>query len=131
MHVYVPLRPKYTNEQAAGFAERLAARVVEANPGLATLERSKSKRSKKLIYLDHLQNARGKSVASAYSVRARPGATVSTPLTWAEVKRGVDPSKFTIRTLPGWLAKTGDLFATVLRQKQSLERALERLDKPD
>ncbi|MEP7356125.1 MAG: non-homologous end-joining DNA ligase [Anaerolineales bacterium] len=128
MHLYVPLRPEYTYEQAARFAERLAARVVKANPKLATLERSKSKRSKKLIYLDHLQNARGKTVAAAYSVRARPGATVSTPLTWAEVKRGVDLAKFTIRTLPARLAKQGDLFAPVLRQKQSLAPALARLD---
>jgi len=126
MHVYVPLRAKYTYEQVAAFAERLAARVVAENPLLATLERSKSKRSKKLIYLDHLQNARGKSVASAYSVRARPGATVSTPLKWAEVERGVDPAKFTMLTLPARLARTGDLFAPVLQRKQSLDHALAR-----
>jgi bifunctional non-homologous end joining protein LigD len=127
MHVYVPLRPKHTYEQAAGFAERLAARVVKENPRLATLERSKSKRSKKLIYLDHLQNARGKSVASAYSVRARPGAPVSTPLNWAEVRRGVDPARFTMLTLPARLAKIGDLFAPVLQKKQALDSAMERL----
>jgi bifunctional non-homologous end joining protein LigD len=128
MHLYVPLLPKYTYEQAAGFAARLAAQVVQGNPRLATLERSKRKRSKKLIYLDHLQNARGKTVASPYSVRARPGAMVSTPVTWAEVRRGVDPAKFTIVTLPARLAKTGDLFAPVLQKKQSLEIALHWLD---
>ncbi len=128
MHLYVPLKPHYNYEQAAAFAERLAARVVKANPKLATLERSKGKRSKKLIYLDHLQNARGKSVASAYSVRARPGATVSTPLTWEEVKRGVDPAKYTIKTLPARLAQKGDLFAPVLKKKQGLEQALKRLE---
>jgi bifunctional non-homologous end joining protein LigD len=101
--------------------------VVKENPSLATLERSKSKRSKKHIYLDHLQNARGKSVASAYSVRVRPGATVSTPLTWAEVKRGVAPAKFTMLTLPARLIKTGDLFAPVLQKKQRLDGAIERL----
>jgi bifunctional non-homologous end joining protein LigD len=129
LHVYVPLRPVYPYATIAAFAERVAARVVAENPGPATLERSKKKRAARSIYVDHLQNARGKSVAGPYAVRARPGATVSAPLTWREVKRHVDPHDYTIKTMPRRLARLGDLFAPVLAKKQSLERAQQRLEK--
>jgi bifunctional non-homologous end joining protein LigD len=129
LHVYVPVKPVYTYELAADFAERAAALVVAENPGSATLERSKKKRAGDLIYLDHLQNARGKSVAAPYSVRARPGATVSAPLTWREVKRHVEPGEFTLKTMPKRLGRSGDLFEPVLRKKQNLERARQRLGK--
>ena len=127
MHVYVPLQPTYSYEEAAQFAQRVAEVVVRENPRLATLERSKRKRPPQRIYVDYLQNARGKSVASAYSVRARAGATVSTPLKWTEVKRGVDPTDYTLQTVPARITRLGDLFKPVLRQKQRLEAAQKQL----
>jgi bifunctional non-homologous end joining protein LigD len=129
LHVYVPIRAEVTAETAAGFAQRVAALVVAENPNLATLQRPLGKRPPKTVYVDHLQNATGKSVAAAYSARAKPGATVSAPLSWAEVKRGTDPEAYTIKTMPRRLAQKGDLFRPVLRAKQSLPAALRRLEK--
>jgi hypothetical protein len=128
MHLYVPIAPHYSYEQVAQFAELVARHAMKEHPHLSTLERSLKKRMGGLIYLDHLQNARGKSVVAPYSVRAEAGATVSTPLTWAEVERPLSPGDFTIATLPQRLTQQGDLFAPVLTQKQELGEAIERLE---
>jgi len=128
MHLYVPIAPLYSYEQVAQFAELVARHATKEYPQLGTLERSLKKRRGGRIYLDHLQNARGKSVVAPYSVRAQAGATVSTPLTWAEVERPVSPRDFTIVTLPQRLTQRGDLFAPVLTQKQELSEAIERLE---
>ena len=127
MHIYVPIASHYSYEQVAQFAEVVARRVVEKYPQLGTLERSLKKRRGGRIYLDHLQNARGKSVVVPYSVRAQPGATVSTPLTWAEVEHPLSPGEFTLATLSQRLTQRGDLFAPVLAQKQDLRAAIEKL----
>ena len=85
------------------------------------MERSLKKRPLQSIYVDHQQNARGKSVAAAYSVRPRPGATVSAPLEWAEVKRGkITPEDFTIENMLDRIQKKGDLFSPVLAPTQKL-----------
>ena len=128
MHVYVPIAPLYSYTQVAQFAELVARHATKEHPQLGTLERSLKKRMGGRIYLDHLQNARGKSVVAPYSVRAEAGATVSTPLTWAEVERPLSPGDFTIATLPQRLTQRGDLFAPVLTQKQELGKAIERLE---
>jgi bifunctional non-homologous end joining protein LigD len=128
MHVYVPIASLYSYEQVAQFAEVLARRVVEKYPQLGTLERSLKKRKGGRIYLDHLQNARGKSVVAPYSVRAQAGATVSTPLTWTEVEHPLRPGEFTLTTLPQRLTQRGDLFAPVLAKKQDLSAAIEKLE---
>jgi bifunctional non-homologous end joining protein LigD len=129
IHVYVPIKPKYSYEEVADFAESVAHLVEEANPEVATTERSLKKRKKARIYVDHMQNARGKSVVAPYSVRPKPGATVSAPLEWNEVKRGkVTIQDFTIRTMMARLKRKGDLFKPVLGGRQSLERARTRLE---
>jgi len=128
MHIYVPIASSYSYEQVAQFAESVARHATKEHPQLATLERSLKKRRRGRIYLDHLQNARGKSVVAPYSVRAEAGATVSTPLAWAEVEHPFSPRDFTIATLPQRLARRGDLFAPVLTQKQELGKAIERLE---
>lgn len=79
------------------------------------------------IYLDTTRNARGQAVAVAYSVRPYPGATVSTPLKWSEVRKGLDPSKYTIKTLPKRIEKLGDLWLPVLGKGINLARCLETL----
>jgi bifunctional non-homologous end joining protein LigD len=129
IHVYVPIKPVYSYEETAAFAERVAKLVERENEHVATLERSLKKRKKGRIYVDHMQNARGKSVVSPYSVRPKPGATVSAPLEWSEVKqKTVTISDFTIKSMPKRLAQKGDLFKEVLTNRQSLDQAFEKLE---
>ncbi len=123
IHVYVPIKPLYSYEQARQFAQVIASLCREERPDLITLETATGKRQGK-IYLDYLQNVRGKTVASVYSVRAQAGAPVSTPLEWREVRRGLRPGDFTIANVPERLEKKGDLFAGVLEEKQDLLEAL-------
>jgi Predicted eukaryotic-type DNA primase len=88
IHVYVPIKPEYTYEQIADLAAAIAKTVADENPKSATVERGKAKRKKEQIYVDHLQNAYGKSVVAPYSVRPKKGATVSAPVDWKEVEKG-------------------------------------------
>lgn len=113
IHVFVPLKPGYTHEQANRFACDIAAAVTREVPGM-TVERSLDKRRGRL-YLDCMQNAYGKTIVAPYSPRAIDGAPVSAPLKWEEVNRKLDPKKFNIRTMPNRLAKLGDLFAAVFK----------------
>jgi bifunctional non-homologous end joining protein LigD len=132
LHVYVPIKPVHSYEEVADFAARVAARVVEANPEIATIERSLQKRQRKQIYVDAMQNARGKSVVAPYSVRPRPGATVSAPLEWREVKaQKITPQDFTIKNIPARVARKSDLFRAVLKGKQTLTKALAELIEGD
>jgi bifunctional non-homologous end joining protein LigD len=122
IHVYAPLKPVHGYEEVADFAERAASIVAGELPRLATVERSLKKRTRGSIYVDHFQNARGKSVVAPYSARPRPGATVSAPLDWAEVKRGkITPQDFTIENMRKRIERKGDLFSPVLKLKQRLE----------
>jgi bifunctional non-homologous end joining protein LigD len=128
VHVYVPIKPAYTYEQVAALAAAIAARVADAVPEQATVARSKAKRKDTQIYVDHMQNAYGKSVVGPYSVRPKPGAPVSAPLTWDEVrKKKIDIEDFTIKTMAARLKKKGDLFAKVLADKQGLKKAMAML----
>src|SRR5207249_304879 len=86
MHIYIPLGAKYTYEQSKLFAQLIAGMVHEQIPSFTSLERSPSKRKGKL-YLDFLQNRSIQTISAPYSLRPKPGATVSTPLHWEEVKK--------------------------------------------
>lgn len=114
LHVYFPCKKKYDYDTVRDFAEVLASMVQERLPAITTLERSLSKRKKNQIYVDYLQNSRGQTLASAYSVRPRPGATVSMPVDWKEVKKGLHPSQFTIKNALKRVKQKGDLFEPVL-----------------
>lgn len=127
IHVYVPIEPKYPYEQVPDLAERIAKMVARENPKTATVERSKSKRKKNQIYVDFLQNAYGKSVVAPYSVRPKPGATVSAPLNWNEVeKKQISLKDFTIENMTERVKKKGDIFKAVLTSKQRLEEVFEK-----
>jgi len=127
LHVYVPLGAKYDYEQARSFAEIIASLTREQLPDTTTMERSLNKRKGK-IYLDYLQNKRGQTLASVYSLRPVPGATISTPLDWKEVKHGLSPSQFTMKTLPKRLAKKGDIFKGILSKGIDMAKCLKRLE---
>lgn len=99
LHVLVPLGGRCTFKQSRLLAELLARVIVEELPEIATLARVISRREGK-VYLDYLQNGEGKLLVAPFSVRPRPGATASTPLEWHEVDSRLDPSRFTIRTVP-------------------------------
>lgn len=105
LHVYVPLGKKYDYDQARDFANLVCMMANQLIPEFTTLERSLNKRSKDKIYMDYLQNRKGQTIACVYSLRPKPGATVSTPLQWSEVKKGLTPKDFTIKTIHERLKK--------------------------
>ncbi|MNT71661.1 putative ATP-dependent DNA ligase YkoU [compost metagenome] len=102
--------------------------VQEKLPELTTLERSLQKRDKKKIYLDYLQNRRAQTLASVYSIRPKPGAPVSAPLEWTEVKKGLHPTDFNIFNMDGRLKDKGDLFKPVLGKGIDLLKALSKFE---
>ncbi len=118
IHVFVPLAAGYSHEQAADFACSIAAAVCAKVPGM-TVERSLSQRRGRL-YLDCMQNGYGKTVVAPYSPRAIDGAPVSAPLKWSEITKKLDPLKYNLRTMPDRLAKVGDLFADVFKNRAKL-----------
>jgi DNA ligase D len=129
MHVYIPCGRKYDYDTVRDFAKILATMVHEQLPFSTTLERSLAKRKKDHIYVDYLQNSRGQTLASAYSVRPKPGATVSAPLEWKEVKKGLHPSQFTIKNMKKRADKKGDLFKGVLGKGVDIPAALRKLER--
>ncbi len=129
IHVYIPLGAVYSYEECRAFALLLAKMVVKALPELATLERSLAKRPPNKIYIDYLQNKKGQTLAAAYSVRPRAHATVSTPLDWDEVKPGLRPEQFTIRSIFERLEKTRDPFVGVLGKGINMKTAMQLLKK--
>jgi len=125
MHILVPVERRYTYEDTRQFAEIIAGAIARTNRGLATTEWTKSKRRGVLI--DSNQNGEGKTIASVYSVRPRPGAPVSTPLRWSEVNEKLDPLSFTMPVVRDRIRKHGDLFEGVLTTRQRLTDALKAL----
>jgi bifunctional non-homologous end joining protein LigD len=125
MHVLVPVERRYTYAQTRELCEIVAGAIARTHRGLATTEWSKAKRRGVLI--DANQNGEGKTIASAYSVRPRPGAPVSTPLRWDEVKEALDPTSFTMEVVLERIRRHGDLFEGVLTTRQRLEPALRAL----
>ncbi|PYS24367.1 MAG: DNA polymerase LigD [Acidobacteria bacterium] len=105
IHVYLPLKPKNDYRKVAAVAEALAAEVARRAPKIATIQRSLAKRQKQQVYVDAMQNARGKTIAAIFSARAKPGATVSMPLSWKQIEKGVKISDFTIENVPQLIKK--------------------------
>ncbi len=126
LHIHVPLARGTSAETALILGQLVATRVAVAQPKIATIERKVAARARDAVYVDYLQNIPGKTVAGAYSVRARAGATVSTPLAWDELTDSLDPAVFTIETVPERLEQVGDLWRAVMRKRNS-KRVLQAL----
>ena len=130
IHLVVPLPAGISYDTSAELALLIARVCVARNPGRATVERSLSRRPAGTIYVDPMQNARGKSMACAYSVRAKEGAPVSAPLGEREITARLKLSTFTVRTVPRRVARLGDLWGAALKPvptKRSLAKAVQFL----
>ncbi|MDI9569043.1 MAG: non-homologous end-joining DNA ligase [bacterium] len=125
MHIYVPLEAVYPYGTVRETAAFIASLVVAALPQIATITRSVGEREGK-VYIDYLQNVRGQTICSPYSPRPLPGAPVSMPLIWEEVAN-FSPQSYNIETAIGRLKEVGDLFAPVLKNRQSLKPVLNYL----
>src|SRR5256712_14153958 len=112
MHVYIPLPPRPPYETGRIFCEIVATLVAERHPRLATVERAVDARGRR-VYVDYMQNFRGKTLATAYSARASDFAGASTPLTWREAHAGVDHRDFTLTSLPARVRRAGALSAAL------------------
>jgi bifunctional non-homologous end joining protein LigD len=121
IHIYVPLKPKHDYNRIASLAAALADEIAERAPKIATTQRSLAKRGKQQVYVDWMQNAKGKSIAAPFSARAKRGASVSMPLHWEQVQRGVKISDFTIKNAPRLLAENGDPWKDFFKDRQLLK----------
>jgi bifunctional non-homologous end joining protein LigD len=126
IHVVAPITRRSTFKQTYDFAERASRLLESRHPGLVTTEWLKKKRSGVLV--DHRQNGHGKTIASVYSVRPKPGAPVSTPLRWEELTEDVRPRSFGMREALERVKRDGDLFAPVLEDPRSLAPAAKALE---
>lgn len=126
MHIYIPMGGLYSYEEARDFTKLLCVYIHEQLPDLTTLERSLKKRGPK-IYLDYLQNRKGQTIASAYSVRPEKNATVSTPLDWSEVKSSLKITEFTINSVPERVRDRDESFINILGKGIDMENAIDNL----
>ena len=126
LHIYIPLGAQYSYDQAKDFTKILCYFIKEQLPDLTTMERNIKKRKGK-IYLDFLQNRKGQTLAAPYCARPKPGATVSAPLLWEEVQKGLDMREFTIKTMPDRIKNRKGIFEPVLGKGIDIEEALEKL----
>jgi bifunctional non-homologous end joining protein LigD len=122
IHVLVPVGP-VPHESARLFAQLVGRRMVARRPDLVTVETPIARRGRR-VFVDANQNGYGKTIASVYSIRPVPGATVSTPLEWDEVAAGLDPTALTIGAVAERVGRLGDLFAPVLTDRQDLAAAV-------
>ncbi len=126
-HIYVPVEPVYTYEQLRTFAEIIARNVTAEHANLVTSERIVAKRPAGRVLIDVQQNAHGRPLAAAYSVRAFPKAPVSTPVLPRELKTSLRPESLNIKTISTRLKEKGDLWADFWKKRQRLEHAIELL----
>ncbi|HKN69161.1 MAG TPA: hypothetical protein VJW73_22940 [Gemmatimonadaceae bacterium] len=124
IHIVLPLVADTPNETARLMAEIVATRVAERHPAATTVTRWVQSRPASAVYVDFLQNIRGKTVASVYSARATPDATVSAPLRWSELTPDLDPRAFTIETMGARLRETGDFWREGMRRLNDPRRLL-------
>jgi bifunctional non-homologous end joining protein LigD len=116
IHVYVPIVRGPSQKQVWSFAKALSIELARRHPKLITAEYRVAKRPRGHVLVDYNQNAWNRTLASVYSVRPKPEATVSAPITWEEMEQGVELGDFTMMSLPARLAKVGDLWKPLLEK---------------
>jgi bifunctional non-homologous end joining protein LigD len=128
IHVYVPIVRGPTQKEVWTFAKRLGQELARFDPKLITTEYRVAKRPEGRVLVDYNQNAWGRTLASVYSVRPKPKATVSTPVTWDELKRGIEIEDFRLDNVPARVRELGDLWKPLLqsRGRFKLETLLEK-----
>ena len=127
MHIYIPLHAKYSYEQSKEFARLIVTMVQKELPRVTSIERAVSSRKGK-IYLDFLQNRPQATLATVYSVRPKPGATVSMPLEWDEVKKGLKMADYHLKNVVPILKERGDIFKGVLGKGIDMLAAIRKLE---
>ncbi len=128
LHIYVPIVRRYTFEQTHEFAKTVTRFLEQHHPDKLTTAWAVEERVGK-VFLDYNQNRLGATLASAYSVRPTPEATVSVPVTWQDLSRGIDPLTFTLKTVPGYARSHPDPWKDLLAHPQQLELALDTAPK--
>ena len=128
LHIYIPLAAKYTYDQSKEFARLIVTMANQELPKTTSIERATKDRKGK-IYLDFLQNRPQATLAAPYSVRPKPGATVSMPIHWEELKKGLTIGSFTIKNSVARIREQGDIFKHVLGKGIAIQKALARLEK--
>jgi bifunctional non-homologous end joining protein LigD len=128
LHVLVPLGPGVSFETAKLLVELLGRLITEKNPTIATMERRVNQRGER-VYVDTGQTGPSRTIVAPYSVRAHPGATVSTPISWAELHVALDTSRFTMVTVPGRVLSVGDPFAGFFQARPDLALAVATLSR--
>lgn len=126
LQIFVPIEPKYTFEEARQVNRFIANYMHQQLPDQITLERVVERRGDKL-YFDYLQLWRGRTMAAPYSVRAKPLASVSAPVTWEEVRIGFRPADFTVANIPNRIREVGDLFRPVSAEEGRLNQRLDQV----
>ena len=126
IHIYIPLGAKYTYDQSQLFAKWIAIQAQEQLPDFTSIERMTRNRKGEL-YIDYLQNRPKATLAAPYSVRPKPGATVSMPLHWNEVEKGLQLRDFTISNAMERLKKEGDIFKPVLEEGIDLMKIMDQM----
>jgi bifunctional non-homologous end joining protein LigD len=120
VHIYVPIKRGPTQKEVWTFTKALAVTLAEHYPNIMTAQYRVAKRPRGRVLVDYNQNAWGRTLASVYSVRPTKVASVSTPVTWDEIERGITSEQFTMDVVLKRIAKHGDLFAPVLSGKVKL-----------
>jgi len=121
IHIYVPIVRGPVQKQVWSFAKEFARAMAASHPDLITAEYKVAKRPEGRVLVDYNQNAWGRTLASVYSVRPTPKATVSAPVTWEEIERGFHLRDFTLRNMPKRVAEVGDLFRPLLLPTKRLK----------
>ena len=129
IHIYVPITRGPVQKEVWAFAKRFSLSLAQLHPKLITAEYRIAKRPKNHVLVDYNQNAWGRTLASVYSVRPKPQATVSTPVTWKEIALGIETQDFRLDNVPGRVKKNGDLWKAVLEKRGRVK--LEPFLRPD
>lgn len=117
MHLYVAIKNGPKQHEVWSFAKRVSFELAKAHSDILTAEYKKERRPRNHVLLDYNQNRLGATLASIYSVRPTPEASVSTPVTWDEVESGIETADFTLKNVPKRIAKIGDLWKPLTQQR--------------